>query len=153
MFEIDYVYQDSQEASYITEPGTYDVKVVGTKSDMTKNGDPFIQLFLETADGRQMTSTIVLNPPDLNNPDKPKKMDFVLRALGLTEGVNRGSKVKLRPEYFIGRKATVDVELGKETANGKRYSEVRRWRKFEGNNVSESPQASKPGPVDDPWGN
>jgi len=73
----------------------------------------------------------------------------------MVEGLKKGSKVRFKEEYFIGRKATVDVVLGKENERGLRYPKVRRWNKYEGNNVSNAPQnqSLKPASVDDPWGN
>ena len=159
MAEIDYVFQDSQEVERVTQPGTYNVKVIGFEIKQTKGGDPYFRFRLETEDGLQMTSNVI-DIPDLNDPDKPKRMDFVLKALDMAEGLTKGSKVRFKEKYFIGRKATVDVVLCKENERGIRYPEVRRWNKYEGNNVSNAshdasqPQALKPvpaKPVNDYW--
>jgi len=157
MAEIDYVFQDSQETQYVDQPGTYNVKVLRFKIEQTKGGDPYYRFTLETEDGLQMNANVV-DIPDINNPDKPKKMDFVLKALGMAGGLKKGSRVRFKEEYFIGRRATVDVALGKENERGIRFPEVRKWRKYEEGNVSNptQSQALKPVPVEpvnDPWAN
>lgn len=119
---IKFTFTDSQPPSYFEQPGDYNITIKSCSGKIV-NGNDVLTLTLEDSEGRTIKD-------DLFFTEKAAwRIDIVLKATGLAEGMEKGHECDLEPKLFIGRKAKVTVGWEDYEKNGekKRVMKVKRW--------------------------
>ena len=120
---IKHVFKDAGELQYFTEKGEYDIEVYASRQELTPKGDDKIALILKDSEGRQVTDDLLFTEK------MAWKVDLVLKALRLTEGMEKGHECDITPEIFVGKKARVfiDEETYEKDGQKKSIMKVKRW--------------------------
>ena len=121
---IKHVFNDLGELRRFDEEGIYEVEVSAAAHSLSPRGDDKITLILKDSEDRQVND-------DLYFTEKAAwRIDLVMKALKLSEGMEKGHSCEITPELFVGRKGKVDLRFRTyqdKEGKDKQIMEVKRW--------------------------
>lgn len=121
---IKYTFNDASEAQYITEPGEYQVKIKAAFSKLSTRGHDIIVLTCETDDG-------AIIKDELHFTEAASwRIDVLLKAIKLTDGMEKGHEVEIEPDVFVGKTGTIVTgwdNYKSKDGEEKRIMKIKRW--------------------------
>jgi hypothetical protein len=101
----------SEGGNYIKDPGEYRVKVIETKTGMSKSGKPMLTVKFQASDEREIAGYFV------------KTLKFHMKSLE-TLKIACGLKITDSAENLVGRECGILVEAQEPTADGKVFMTI-----------------------------
>jgi hypothetical protein len=123
------------------DPGIYQAKITNAEEGFSQKGDEILELAFDVQDERGHSMKI---SDRLYNTEKARwRISVVRHAFGFDDPF--GVETEFLPSAMIGKTAWVEIKLGDERPNGKRYLEVAQYAaKRDGIKVSEVPTDNVP---------
>lgn len=120
---IKYTFQDSSGVKNFESPGEYDVEIFKAEAKLSRKGDDMISLRFKDGNG-------CMGQDDLYFTEAASwRVDVLLKALKLTDGIEKGHECEISPQMFLGRKGRVKLDWEEYEKDGqtKRIMKVKAW--------------------------